>query len=125
MSEQNEKNNYSVDTNKVPWSKFPIPELKHELPVKVLIDDPDTGMTVMKIIYEAGFINRWHTHNCAHGMYVLEGILKTHKGLFGPGEFVWFPEGERMFHGATDENDVTFIFVANKPVDFHYEGQAS
>jgi hypothetical protein len=31
---------------------------------------------------------------------VLEGELVTHKGTFGPGSFVWFPEGEVMEHGA-------------------------
>ena len=26
----------------------------------------------MKMKYFAGFTNEWHTHNCAHGMYVLD-----------------------------------------------------
>ena len=111
----------SIDTNRVPWSHIPIPEIDHELPVKMLIDDPDTGMSVAKVKYVAGFTNPWHTHNCAHGMYVLDGILETHKGSFGPGEFVWFPEGERMFHGATPDNDVNFLFITNKTLDIHYE----
>jgi len=120
MSEKT-TNNGSVDTNKIPWMKKPIPELNHELPVKMLIDDPDTGMSVLKVKYEAGFTTTWHTHNCAHGMYVLDGILNTSKGQFGPGEFVWFPEGEKMFHGATDDNDCTYIFIINKPFDIHFE----
>jgi len=111
----------SVNTNKVPWMHIPIPELDHQLPVKFLVMDPDTGMSVQKMRYDAGFTNTWHTHNCAHGMYVLEGILETHKGSFGPGEFVWFPEGERMFHGATKDNDVIFLFIANKKFDIHFE----
>jgi anti-sigma factor ChrR (cupin superfamily) len=37
-----------------------------------------------------------HRHNCAHGIYVLEGTLKTHAGPFRPGSFVWFPEGMLM-----------------------------
>jgi len=62
----------------------------------------------------------WHTHNCAHGIYVLDGILQTHTGSFGPGSFVWFPQGMEMEHGATQDNDVTFLFIANKPLDIHY-----
>jgi len=85
-----------------------------------LIEDPDTGMSVMKMKYFAGFTNEWHTHPCAHGMYVLDGILKTHAGSFGPGSFVWFPEGMEMEHGATQDNDVTFLFIANKPLGIHY-----
>jgi len=34
---------------------------------------------------------------------------RTHKGDFRPQEFVWIPEGEKMFHGATADNDVIFI----------------
>ena len=48
-------------------------------------------------------------------MYVLDGILKTNAGSFGPGSFVWFPEGMEMEHGATQDNDVTFLFITNKP----------
>lgn len=54
-------------------------------------------------------------------MYVLDGVLWTRAGEFGPGIFVWFPEGTTMLHGATDENDVTFLFIKNKTFDIHYE----
>ena len=53
-------------------------------------------------------------------MYVLDEILKTHAGSFGPGSFVWFPEGMEMEHGATQDNDVTFLFITNKPFDIIY-----
>ena len=110
----------SWDTNTMPWEIRHIDELDGDLAAKQLIEDPDTGMSVMKMKYFAGFTNEWHTHNCAHGMYVLDGILKTHAGSFGPGSFVWFPEGMEMEHGATQDNDVTLLFIANKPLDIHY-----
>jgi quercetin dioxygenase-like cupin family protein len=100
----------SWDTHTMPWEIRHIDELDGDLAAKPLIEDPDTGMSVMKMKYFAGFTNEWHTHNCAHGMYVLDGILKTHAGSFGPGSFVWFPEGSEMEHGATQDNDVTFLF---------------
>ena len=110
----------SVDTNSMPWGELYIDQLKVGIPVKELISDPDTGMSVLKITYKAGFINVWHHHNCAHGMYVLDGILKTHAGSLGPGSFVWFPEGALMEHGATQDNDVTLLFITNKPFDIRY-----
>jgi quercetin dioxygenase-like cupin family protein len=110
----------SWDTNTMPWEIRHIAELDGDLAAKPLIQDPDTGMSVMKMKYFAGFTNQWHTHNCAHGIYVLDGILQTHTGSFGPGSFVWFPEGMEMEHGATQDNDVTFLFIANKPLDIHY-----
>ena len=52
--------------------------------------------------------------------YVLEGTLVTHKGRFGPGCFVWFPEGEVMEHGASAEGDVVVVFITNKPFRIDY-----
>jgi quercetin dioxygenase-like cupin family protein len=118
--ETTKKEPYSVDTNTMPWETMYIEELKAGFPFQALFSDPDTGMSVLKATYPAGFTNRWHTHNCGHGMYVLDGILKTHAGTFGPGSFVWFPEGMLMEHGATQDNDVTLLFITNKPFDIHY-----
>jgi quercetin dioxygenase-like cupin family protein len=70
--------------------------------------------------YPAGFTNTWHHHPCAHGMFVLEGTLVTHQGSFGPGNFVWFPEGMTMEHGATQTEDVTVLFLTNKRFEIHY-----
>src|SRR4029453_11300460 len=43
-----------------------------------------------------------------------------HEGTFGPGSFVWFPEGMLMEHGATDDAAVTTLFITNKPFDIRY-----
>ena len=109
------------NTNTMRWSYIPISEVDYQLPVKPLHNDSETGMSILKMKYDAGFVNPWHIHNCGHGMYVLDGILKTSKGDFRPGEFVWFPSGERMFHGATENNEVIFLFITNKPFDIDYE----
>jgi quercetin dioxygenase-like cupin family protein len=110
----------AVDTNTAPWEKFPIPAINTELDVQGLVDDPVTGMQVMKLIYRAGFTNPWHTHPCAHGIYVLDGTLTTHQGEYPAGSFVWFPEGGTMHHGASADGDCTILFITNKPFDIHY-----
>lgn len=86
---------------------------------KVLVTDEETGMFVKLFLYPKGTITAPHRHNCAHGMYVLEGTLHTHRGDFGPGSFVWFKEGEVMTHGAQDE-DVLCLFITNKTFDITY-----
>ena len=83
----------ALDSNSMPWGELYIDQLQVGIPVKAFVSDPDTGMSVQKIRYAAGFTNVWHRHNCAHGIYVLDGILKTHAGSYGPGSFLWFPEG--------------------------------
>ena len=87
---------------------------------KRFLEDPETGVTVRLVKYPAGFTNTWHTHPCAHGMFVLEGTLVTQNGSFGPGTFVWFPEGMKMEHGATQTEDVTVLFLTNKRFEIHY-----
>ena len=118
----------SIDTNRQPWERRDLAEIGASFFVKPLIVDGETGMRVTKICYKAGFTNTSHWHNCAHGMYVLDGVLVTSAGSFGPGNFVWFPEGITMFHGAQADNDVTFLFFTNKLFDIHFthiEGEKS
>lgn len=110
-----------ADSSRMPWAMFVVPQIGAEIPSKELFSDPDTGMQVFLLRYAAGFTNVWHTHTHGHGMYVLDGVLKTHRGEYGPGSFVWFPEGGWMEHGATEDNDVTFLFITNKPFAICYE----
>ncbi|WP_214364446.1 cupin domain-containing protein [Pseudonocardia sp. H11422] len=110
----------SFDSTTMAWGELVIPQLGVGIPIKEFVSDPDTGVSVQLIRYDAGFTNVWHRHNCAHGMYVLDGVLQTHAGSFGPGNFVWFPEGMLMEHGATQDEDVTVLFITNKPFDIHY-----
>jgi quercetin dioxygenase-like cupin family protein len=112
----------AVDANAVSWRENPIEHIGRSFQIKRLFNDPDTGMGVVLLRYPAGLINPLHSHPCGHGMYVLEGTLVTHRGAFGPGNFVWFPEGEQMEHGATAEENVVALFIYNKPFRIDYVG---
>jgi len=105
----------------MPWEMFHVEQTGADIPSKTLFSDPKTGLTVIMLRYAAGFTNTWHTHPHAHGIYVLDGVLSTHEGEFGPGNFVWFPEGGWMEHGATAANDCTFLFITDKPFGIFYE----
>ena len=87
---------------------------------KDLFSDPETGVMIRLVRYPAGVVPPQHTHPCGHGMFVLEGKLVTHEGTYGPGTFVWFPEGIVMEHGASPEADVTVLFVTNKSFRIDY-----
>jgi hypothetical protein len=62
-----------VDTNTAEWQGFPVEYINATLEHIPLVNDADTGMMVLKMVYRAGFTNPWHSHPCAHGVYVLEG----------------------------------------------------
>jgi quercetin dioxygenase-like cupin family protein len=111
----------AIDTAALPWEERFNEKLGRVIFRKDLFTDPETGMEVRMVRYPAGVMNVRHTHPCAHGMYVLEGTLATHAGTYGPGCFVWFPEGTVMEHGALDSEDVTVLFITNKPFAIHYE----
>lgn len=110
----------AVDTSAVEWVGLYNEHLGKTIYRKELVEDPETHVTVRLVKYTAGVTNTWHTHPCAHGMYVLEGTLVTHAGSFGPGTFVWFPEGLPMEHGATAEEDVVVLFITNRKFEIHY-----
>lgn len=110
----------TLDTNAMTWGDMHVEDIDAHLPVKGLISDPDTGMSVTKIVYKAGFTNPTHCHNCSHGIYVLDGIFRTGDKNYGPGCFIWFPEGVTHSHGAGNATDVTFLFITNKPFDINY-----
>jgi quercetin dioxygenase-like cupin family protein len=111
---------FGVDTHTIPWEERVTEQIGKPIFRKELFSDPETGMLVRLVRYPAGVVNPRHTHPCGHGMYVLEGSLVTHKGTFGPGNFVWFPEGEVMEHGATPAGDVVVVFITNKPFRIDY-----
>jgi quercetin dioxygenase-like cupin family protein len=110
----------SIDTAAVPWEERYNERIGRALFRKNLYTDPETGSEIRLVRYPAGVINPRHTHPCGHGMYVLEGTLVTHEGSYGPGTFVWFPEGEVMEHGASPQGDVVVLFITNKAFRIDY-----
>jgi len=111
---------YAVDTAELAWSERFHERVGRALYRKDLYTDPDNGMEIRMVKYPAGVINPSHTHPCGHGMFVLQGNLVTHRGTFGPGSFVWFPQGPAMEHGASAEGDVVVLFVTNKAFRIDY-----
>ena len=111
----------AIDTRSVEWGKSFNPKLGVDLGRLMLRKDPNNGAEIRMIRYPKGVVNPEHTHPCGHGIFVLEGKLRTHKGTYGPGTWVWFPEGEVMEHGATDEADMVGIFITDSAFEIFYK----
>jgi quercetin dioxygenase-like cupin family protein len=109
-----------LDTHAMPWKEKYHDFLGKSNFEKPLLRDPDTGMEITLVRYPAGFTTQWHTHVCSHGMYVLAGTLVTHAGSYGPGSFVWFPEGTPMEHGAPANEEVVTLFITNKKFEINF-----
>ena len=81
----------AVDAGAMPWEERFREQIGRPFYVKELFTDAETEVAVALVRYPAGLINPNHTHPCGHGMYVLEGRLVTHKGVFGPGDIRLVP----------------------------------
>jgi len=112
---------FTIDTTGIKWEKEWSDGNQMDLFSKHLVTDDETGALIKQIIYPKSFKTRWHTHPCSHGIYVLKGKLKTNKGVYGPGSFVWFPEGVLAEHGSTDEEDVEILFITNKTFGIKFQ----
>ena len=112
---------YTVDVNSTEWEASFNPKLGVDLGRLMLRKDPRSSAEIRMIRYPKGVLNPAHTHPCGHGIYVLEGTLRTHRGEYGPGTWVWFPEGSVMEHGATDDGDVVGIFITDGAFEIDYQ----
>ena len=107
-------------TETLPWKAVVNPVTGKTFHRKGLHEDPETGIEVFMVRYGPGVHTPEHTHNCAHGLYVLSGSLVTHDGTYNTGDFVWFEEGVIGTHGANATEPVTVLFITNKPFDITF-----
>lgn len=79
------------------------------------------------VTFEPGARTAWHTHPLGQTLIVTAGQgwvqrLGGEKETINPGDIVWFPPGERHWHGATDSTAMTHIAIAEpqdgSPVDW-------
>jgi quercetin dioxygenase-like cupin family protein len=101
-----------ANTLTMPWVRGREENVVYDM--KYLYKDPVTHEVAMLLRYPAGQVNSDHVHSHGHAMYVLEGELVTHRGTYGPGNFVWFPPNEVVSHGASPRQDVLVFFIRHE-----------
>lgn len=72
------------------------------------------GVTVT---FEPGARTAWHNHPLGQTLFVTAGLgWAQREGApreeLRPGDIVWFPPGEKHWHGATDKTAMTHIAIA-------------
>jgi quercetin dioxygenase-like cupin family protein len=79
------------------------------------------------VTFEPGARTAWHTHPLGQTLIVLSGLgWVQRKGApveeIRPGDVVWFPPGEKHWHGATPTTAMTHIAIQEaldgKPVEW-------
>jgi quercetin dioxygenase-like cupin family protein len=66
------------------------------------------------VTFQPGARTNWHTHPLGQTLYVISGRGRAQKEgeamvEFGPGDVLWFAPGERHWHGAAPDSEMTHI----------------
>jgi anti-sigma factor ChrR (cupin superfamily) len=100
-----------LDVPNMPWEKTRFTGIE----IKVLYSDA-SGITTALFKLAPGAVVPLHEHTALEQTFVLEGTLKDHEGICGPGQFVWRPAGNR--HEAVAPNGAVILGFFLKPNRF-------
>lgn len=69
------------------------------------------------VTFEPGARTAWHTHPLGQTLLVTAGKGRVQRDGgpvedIGPGDIVWFPPGEKHWHGAAPDTAMTHIAIA-------------
>ena len=101
-----------VDVESLPWKPTPYKGVD----IKILMEDPDTGMMTSLTRFAPGAELPLHEHVALEQSWVLAGRLVDHEGEVLAGDYVWRPAGSRHVARAPEGALVLGFFL--KPNKF-------
>ena len=101
-----------IDVPALPWQPTRFPGIE----IKILMEDPDTGLQTVLTRMAPGSVLTEHMHMEIEQSWVLEGSLVDHEGAATAGNFVWRPAGSR--HVASAPNGALVLGFFLKPNTF-------
>ena len=102
-----------IDVPSLPWQPTRFPGIE----IKVLMEDPDTGLQTVLTRMAPGTVLTDHAHVEIEQSWVLEGSLVDHEGEVTAGNFVWRPAGSR--HTASAPKGALILGFFLKPNTFY------
>jgi quercetin dioxygenase-like cupin family protein len=85
-----------------------------------LIEAPDpANVFAANVTFEPGARTAWHTHPLGQTLVVTAGCGRVQRQggaveEIRPGDVIWFPPGEKHWHGATPTTGMTHIAIVEK-----------
>ncbi len=111
-----------------PSGKGPAEYFTGTVRIDPLFGPPDPARAVGALVtFEPGARTAWHTHPLGQTLIVTAGCgwVQRERGPteeIRPGDVVWFPPGEKHWHGATPTTAMSHIAIQEKlngsPVDW-------
>ena len=90
----------------------------------VRIDQPFQGADPARVggaivTFEPGARTAWHTHPLGQTLIIISGAGWTQREggpieEIRPGDIIWFPAGEKHWHGATATTAMSHVAIAEK-----------
>ena len=109
-----------VDVDSLPWK----PTQCDGVEMKILLEDPETGLMTALFRWQPGAKLPLHEHVEIEQTYVLEGSILDDEGEVTAGNYVWRPAGNRHEATAPDGALVLGMFLRpNRFLDGALEGQ--
>jgi quercetin dioxygenase-like cupin family protein len=106
-----------VDVDSLPWKPTPCAGIE----MKILVEDPQTGLMTALFRWQPGSELGLHEHVETEQTFVLEGSLVDEEGEVTAGNYVWRPKGSR--HIARSPNGALVLSMFLRPNIF-LDGQA-
>src|SRR5207244_4435433 len=88
--------------------------------IEPLFEAPDPARAVAaSVTFEPGARTAWHTHPLGQMLIVTAGRGRAQRWGGGveeirPGDVVWFPPGEKHWHGASPTSEMTHIAIQER-----------
>ena len=96
-----------VNVDELPWKPTPCDGID----MKILMQDPDSGMMTALFRWAPGAKLTLHEHVALEQTFVLEGSLVDGEGEVTAGNYVWRPAGSRHDAWAPDGALILSIFL--------------
>ena len=79
--------------------------------------DEPARLSGATVTFEPGARTAWHTHPLGQTLIVVSGLGRCQREggpveEIRPGDIVWFPPGEKHWHGATPDTAMSHIAIA-------------
>jgi quercetin dioxygenase-like cupin family protein len=76
-------------------------------------------VNVASVTFEPGARTAWHTHPLGQTLIVTAGLGRAQRwggeiSEIRPGDVIWFPPGEKHWHGATPTTSMTHISIVEQ-----------
>jgi quercetin dioxygenase-like cupin family protein len=103
-----------------PSAKGPADWFTGTVRIDPLFDVPEPGRVAGALVtFEPGARTAWHTHPLGQTLIVTAGCGWAQRWggpveEIRPGDVVWFPPGEKHWHGATPTTAMTHVAVQEK-----------